>query len=106
MKTGCCLIFTGTDNKELAQKIASILVKDDLAACIHIDEIESFYKWECKLENSKEFRLIIKAASSKYEEIEKVILQNHNYDLPEIVKLNIDGGLASYLKWINKEYPQ
>ncbi len=100
MKVGCIMIFTTTVDRAVAEKIASILVEMKLAACVHMDEIESFYEWKGKIERSPEFRLIIKASSDNYESIEKTIIQNHNYELPGIVAIEADRGLPAYLKWI------
>lgn len=100
MESGCALIFTSTDDKEKARGIASYLIGKKLAACVHIDEIESFFEWNGRTENIVEFRLIIKAESKNYGNIEKSILEKHNYELPEILKIDISAGFPAYLKWI------
>jgi len=43
---------------------------------------------------------MIKALSDNYNEIEKSIKLNHNYQLPQIIKLDITDGLPEYLKWV------
>jgi len=94
------IIITTTDKNEVAQKIASHLVEAKLAACVQMDEVASFYQWEGKLCQEKEFRLMIKGMSSNYEKIETAIKKHHNYSLPQIIKLDIDGGSKEYLDWI------
>lgn len=98
--TGCCIVLTTTDDKEIADKLASELVQNDLAACVQIDETTGFFKWEGKFSQGKEFRLMIKTTSKNYNSVEKAILINHNYTLPQIVKLDITAGLPEYLNWI------
>jgi uncharacterized protein involved in tolerance to divalent cations len=46
-------------------------------------------------------RLIIKAASKNYKIIEELIKLNHNYRLPQIIKLDITDGLVEYMDWIH-----
>ena len=38
-----------------------------------------------------------------YSDVEKVILENHSYEVPQIVAYDIDMGYSEYLKWINEE---
>ncbi|HJD61106.1 MAG TPA: divalent cation tolerance protein CutA [Rickettsia endosymbiont of Columbicola hoogstraali] len=96
------LILTTTNDLQIAEKIASLLLELDLAACIQIDDVKSYFKWEKKVNFEKEYRIVIKAKSSNYKKIENKILKVHNYELPQIIKINIDCGLQKYLEWINQ----
>jgi periplasmic divalent cation tolerance protein len=102
MNTECCLIITSTDNLKTANEIISYLVENRLAACVHLDKVSSSFYWEKQLCKSKEFRLMIKTLSSKYDDVEKTILEYHNYSLPEIIKLDITSGLPQYLDWVKE----
>ena len=99
-KKECCVILTTTDKKETAELIAKILVEHKLAACVQIDQVQSFFSYEERLEQTNEFRLMIKAKSDNYKDVEHTIKFNHNYQLPQIIKLDITAGLPEYLKWI------
>lgn len=101
MRNEYCLILTTTDNHDIAEKIAKLLVENDLAKCTQIDQIKSYCKWEGKLLCDNEYRIMIKANDKKYAVIENEILKNHNYKLPQIVKLEIRDGLSAYLEWLN-----
>lgn len=103
MKTSCLLIFTTSPTQSLAQKMAKILVKEKLAACINISApIQSVYSWKNKICSEKEYLLFIKAKKSLYKRIEKRILELHFYEVPEIIALPIVQGSSSYLEWIWK----
>ena len=52
---------------------------------------------------SGEFRLMIKTTKSKYGLLQKFIIKNSKYDIPEIISVNIENGYNEYLKWIDKE---
>ena len=45
---------------------------------------------------------IIKTKKSVYKWVEKEIVDNHNYRLPQITSVRITGS-RNYLEWINKE---
>jgi periplasmic divalent cation tolerance protein len=38
-----------------------------------------------------------------YEELEKTIRENHSYEVPEIIVMQIVSGNRSYLEWMNTE---
>ena len=96
-----CVVITTTDSEEVANKIASDLVEQRLAACVQVDKVKSFFYYEDECRQEKEFRLMIKAVSKNYKLIEESIKLNHNYQLPQIIKLDITGGLVKYIDWIH-----
>ena len=96
-----CIVITTTDNEDIANKIANKLVVQRLAACVQVDKVKSFFYYEEECRQEKEFRLIIKAASKNYKIIEESIKLNHNYRLPQIIKLDITDGLVEYMDWIH-----
>ena len=55
------LLITTETNKKLAKKIAKLLIKNKLAACVSIKNSYSVYKWKNKIEEIKEFEITIKS---------------------------------------------
>lgn len=102
----CCLVLTTTNDLQIAEKIASVLLESGLAACVQIDDIKSYFKWDNKVILEKEYKITIKTKSANYSEIESKILVIHNYELPQIIKINIDYGFQKYLEWINQNSKQ
>ncbi|MCK9230133.1 MAG: divalent-cation tolerance protein CutA [Syntrophales bacterium] len=60
-------------------------------------------KRRSKQRNEPEAMLLIKTAAGRYTAVESCIEENHNYDVPEIIKLPVQGGFAPCLAWINEE---
>ena len=83
------IVQTTYPNKKEAKKLAKILIKNKLAACIQRTKIKSFYKWEGKLCEDKEYLLTIKTKKENYKKIQRKIKENHSYDLPEIIGTKI-----------------
>ena len=96
----CCVVLTTTDSKKNASLIARTLLETKLAACVQIDKVESFFYYEASYRQTNEFRLMIKAPSDNYRKIAESIKSNHNYQLPQIIKLDIVDCLPEYLEWI------
>jgi len=84
--------------------MAGLLVSKRLAACVQIlPGLESHYRWRGKKETSREVLLLIKTNAAVYKKLEKILLQNHPYEVPEIICLPITRGSKTYLDWINGE---
>ncbi|MDN3030802.1 MAG: divalent cation tolerance protein CutA [Candidatus Tisiphia sp.] len=98
----CCIILTTTDDQQVVDKLTISLLEANLAACIQVDNIVSYFKWEGKISSVPEFRIVVKAKSDNYNAIEKMIIDIHNYDLPQIIKLDIQDGLPAYLNWVTQ----
>jgi len=96
------MVITTCANKESAKRLAEIIVQERLAACAQLIPIESVYVWEGKVCNENETLLFLKTKANLFDKLASVIRENHPYDLPEIIKLPIAGGLPEYLNWIDE----
>ncbi|MEA3290107.1 MAG: divalent-cation tolerance protein CutA, partial [Campylobacterota bacterium] len=79
------IVNTTCSSKKEAKKIADILLKNGLAACVQLTKIDSFYIWKEKRCEDKEYLLTIKTKKENYKQIKRKIKENHSYDLPEII---------------------
>ena len=100
---GWCLVMTTCSGREEGERIASLLVDRRLAACVQITDITSYFRWEGTVQHETEALLLIKTAAGRYDAVESCIRENHSYEVPEIIRLPIHGGLAPYLSWIDEE---
>lgn len=95
------MIITTCSDKNEAERLALQLVERKLAACVQISGIKSYYTWENKTCVEPELRLIIKTGTDRYAEVEKFILVNHSYDVPQIIQIPFEKGYSPYLDWIS-----
>lgn len=95
------IVLTTAGSREEAEKIAQALVERRLAACVNLlSPIKSVYRWQGKVENAAEHLLIIKTTAARCEAVARAIRELHSYQLPECIQLDIEGGSAEYLQWI------
>ena len=100
------IVLTTTPNLEEAENLARKIIEARLAACVQVlPEMKSFYFWENEIQKEPEHLLLIKTLPEKYDELEKFILENHSYDVPEIAALSSENVSQTYLGWI-KDYTQ
>ena len=101
MESECLVILSTVDSQENADRIATALVEERLAACVTIvPAVTSVYRWEGIVERSEERLLIIKTTAASLEPVTSRVKSLHPYDLPEIIALPIVSGLDAYLAWI------
>lgn len=97
------IIFTTCSKPEIAEKIAQVLVKEGLAACVNIlPPMRSIYTWHGVVESATEHLLLIKCLTKRYAAIEERLSAIHPYEIPEIIALPITQGLPAYLAWLNQ----
>ena len=118
------MAFVTAPNSDKAKEIAGGLVSNKLAACVNIiPGITSVYEWEGKIENDSEVLMMIKTRSARIGELTEFVkskststekiymddliffLENHPYDVCEVITTSIEGGNKEYLDWIGKVVP-
>jgi periplasmic divalent cation tolerance protein len=95
------LVLSTCHSETTANRIASGLVQQKLAACVNIiPGIESVYHWQDKIQRDKEYLLIIKSRKELFPQLQDAITELHDYELPEIIAVPIEAGEQAYLNWI------
>ncbi len=92
-----CSVPAGSRGGEIAQH----LLEERLAACVHLLPAgKSFFFWKGEMEQAEEMLMVIKTSDALYPVLEHRLQALHPYDLPEILRLPVEGGLAGYLSWV------
>ena len=95
-------VVTTTNDLDEAQSMARALVERKLAACVQISEIRSFYSWNDAVQDEKEFRILFKTTSERYQSVEDAIRELHSYELPAIHAFAFEHVYAPYAAWIEE----
>ena len=90
-------------NKNEAEKIATKLLDKKLIACANvISNVNSYFVWKNKVQNSKEIIICGKTTSKNQKKIIKVVKSIHSYSVPCIIFFDIKNGNKDFLKWIEQ----
>jgi len=104
MHMNAIMIVSTTPTQSLAESIADALIERRLAACVQVEgPIRSTFRWEGKVETCQEWRITIKTTADRFDEIEAAISELHEYDVPEILTIPVQGGHEPYLAWMQQQ---
>ena len=102
MEKQYCIVLTTFENEEQAKEIIDGALESNLAACIQVLKIKSHYKWDGKVCHDDEVLVLFKTSSSVYVALKEYLINNHPYDTPEVLMLDVGDGTDSYLKWVDE----
>jgi len=97
------IVLSTAGSEQEAHKIAHLLVKRRLAACVNIvPQIQSIYRWKGEIESAQEWLLLIKTRADKFPAVRDAIGELHSYEVPECIVVAIEDGSLRYLQWLEK----
>jgi periplasmic divalent cation tolerance protein len=101
MQQGAVVMLMTAPSQEVAERIATTLVEERLAACGNIvPGLTSIYRWQDAVQKDAEVLVLFKTEQRVADRLMQRIEELHPYDVPEAVVLPVTAGLAPYLAWI------
>lgn len=98
------LVYMTAGDKDEARRIGQALIEMRLAACVNIiDNMNSMYFWEGKIQDDREVILIAKTTEALVGKLIETAKSVHSYDCPCILTLPVSGGNEAFLEWIANE---
>jgi periplasmic divalent cation tolerance protein len=95
------LVLTTCPDEMVAERIARLLVEEDLAACVNEFAITaSTFRWHGEVERAAEVQLVIKTVRARLATLSARIGALHPYELPELIVVDAAAGSAGYLAWV------
>jgi len=99
--TNVVVVLVTAPSAETAADLARALVEEGLAACGNVvPGLRSIYRWEGKVHDDAEALLLLKTERRLLEALKARLPALHPYQVPELLALPVEGGLAPYLEWI------
>ena len=95
--------YITSPNRKEAERIAKKLLNKKLIACANvINNVNSYFVWKNKVQNSKEIIICGKTTSKNQTKIIKAVKSIHSYSVPCIIFFDIKNGNKDFLKWIEQ----
>ena len=95
------VIFTTESSKTNAMRMAKLLIKEKLAACVSIKQIFSVYEWDGDIQETKEFEITIKSKLEFKNDLIDFLHKISTYDVPQIIYKKYHAEIK-YFDWLNK----
>jgi len=100
----CLIALCTCPDEAVAERIATILVEEHLAACVNrLPGMISTYRWKGELCRETEQLLLIKTTRKRFDALRDRIVALHPYELPEVIAVDVTAGLDRYLAWVDAE---
>jgi periplasmic divalent cation tolerance protein len=99
--TDAIVLLVTAPSADAAASIARTLVEEGLAACGNVvPAIRSIYRWEGKIHDDAEALLVLKSERRLVPALKARLPELHPYQVPELLVVPVEDGLAPYLEWI------
>lgn len=96
-------VATTLGSAEDAQRLARELVQRRMAACVQLEQgVRSVYRWDGKLCEDTEVRLVIKSLPACMPALQAFFAQHHPYEVPQFLATTLQAS-PSYAAWVRAE---
>ena len=96
------LVIIATEScKTNAMRMAKLLIKEKIAACVSIKQIFSVYEWDDDIQETKEFEITIKSKPEFKDYLIEFLNEISSYDVPQIIYKKYYSEMK-YHEWINR----
>ena len=97
------VVYVTAPGSDAAEALASELLSADAVACCNLSPIKSMYTWKGRVEKDEEVLMMMKTRRGKLEDVKRIVKEKHNYDVPEVIAVRVEGGSDEYLNWVRDE---
>jgi periplasmic divalent cation tolerance protein len=94
------IVLATAANEAKGRQIALAALEARLAACVQMHPISSCYVWNGVLCEETETALSFKIRDEDFAALSALIRSLHDYEVPEILKIEVADGDAAYLGWL------
>jgi periplasmic divalent cation tolerance protein len=85
------------------QRLARLLAERRLAACVQLEGgLTSFYRWQGRLCEDPEVRLVIKTLPECAGALQALFAEHHPYEVPQFLGCTMQASPA-YAQWVRSE---
>ena len=99
--TDTVIVYCSAPDTATSRTLARTVVEERLGAGANIiPGLQSVYHWQGEIEEAREELLLIETTADRYPALESRLRELHPYELPKIVAVPIEQGLAPYLDWV------
>ena len=96
------IVLATAASEAKGREIALAALEARLAACVQLHPVSSCYVWNGALCEETEAALSFKIRDEDFAALSALIRSMHDYEVPEILKIEVADGDVSYLEWLRR----
>jgi len=96
------VVTTTVASAAQADRLAALMVRRRLAACVQVERITSHYRWEDAPHREVEWRLAYKTATDRVDALWAALAAEHPYDLPQLLVQTVRAEVR-YARWVDEQ---
>ena len=97
-------MLCATPGAEVGAELARGLVEARLADCVNVvPGLRSFHRWKGEVADDAEALLRVKTRLERFPALEARVKEHHPYEVPELVRIPIEGGSTDHLGWLDAQ---
>jgi periplasmic divalent cation tolerance protein len=97
------IVFCTCPDSAIARRLAREAVDRSLAACANLlPSVESIYRWQGQVEQAEEILVLFKCQRHGFDALRAFLTENHPYEIPEVIGVEIGAGNSEYLAWVRE----
>ena len=99
-----CVVLVTVPDEETGRVLALEVVEAGLAACGSlVPGLTSVYRWEGEIRRDPECLVIFKTSAARVSALRERVVEDHPYEVPEVLALPVVEGHLPYLEWVQGE---
>ena len=96
------LVTTTVATEPEARRLAQAVLQARLAACVQVEPITAYFRWQGALQEDRELRLVCKTVPRALHPLLALLRAQHPYALPQLVTQALQGS-AEYADWVDAQ---
>ena len=97
------LVRTTVGSRPEAERLARRLVVARLAACVHVGEVASMYRWDGRVQEETEFVVEARTDEARRAAVAAAMAHGHPYQVPLVETVPVTLESAAYANWMAGE---
>lgn len=85
-----------------ARRLAQLILQARLAACVQVEPITAYFRWQGALQEDREFRLACKTVPRAVHPLLALVRAHHPYALPQLLVQVLEGS-TEYADWVDAQ---
>lgn len=96
------VVTTTVANEAEARRLAHLVLQARLAACVQVEPITAYFRWQGALQEDRELRLTCKTVPRAVEPLLALLRTQHPYALPQLM-VQAGRGTGEYAGWVDAQ---